>query len=149
MATAKNTLSPLGRKIFLDRYALKDAKKDTLKVGDLVVAVSNTQTGQREIGNVLELTGDAVKVKLNDGTIVDTTRENVDKPVETEPSQMLARVARGISQQEHSDKQPAWEKEFNWLLEDWKFVPGGRILTVLDYPKPHVFQLLCDTFAER
>ena len=57
MATAKNTLSPLGRKIFLDRYALKDAKKDTLKVGDLVVAVSNTQTGQREIGNVLELTG--------------------------------------------------------------------------------------------
>ncbi|MDX9934136.1 MAG: ribonucleotide reductase N-terminal alpha domain-containing protein, partial [Sphaerochaetaceae bacterium] len=128
MATAKNTLSPLGRKIFLDRYALKDAKKDTLKVGDLVVAVSNTQTGQREIGNVLELTGDAVKVKLNDGTIVDTTRENVDKPVETEPSQMLARVARGISQQEHSDKQPAWEKEFNWLLEDWKFVPGGRIL---------------------
>ncbi|MCK9286023.1 MAG: adenosylcobalamin-dependent ribonucleoside-diphosphate reductase [Sphaerochaetaceae bacterium] len=129
MATAKNTLSPLGRKIFLDRYALKDAKKDTLKVGDLVVAVSNTQTGQREIGNVLELTGDAVKVKLNDGTIVDTTRENVDKPVETEPSQMLARVARGISQQEHSDKQPAWEKEFNWLLEDWKFVPGGRILT--------------------
>lgn len=129
MATAKNTLSPLGRKIFLDRYALKDAKKDTLKIGDLVVAVSNTQTGQREIGNVLELTGDAVKVKLNDGTIVDTTRENVDKPVETEPSQMLARVARGISQQEHSDKQPAWEKEFNWLLEDWKFVPGGRILT--------------------
>ena len=129
MATAKNTLSPLGRKIFLDRYALKNEKKDTLKVGDLVVAVSNTQTGQREIGNVLELTGDAVKVKLNDGTIVDTTRENVDKPVETEPSQMLARVARGISQQEHSDKQPAWEKEFNWLLEDWKFVPGGRILT--------------------
>ena len=52
MATLKNELSPLGRKIFLDRYALKDGKKETVKVGDLVVAVSNIETGQREIGNV-------------------------------------------------------------------------------------------------
>lgn len=129
MATVKNSLSPLGRKIFLDRYALKDAKKDTLKAGDLVVAVSNQQTGQREVGTVISLDGDAVKVKLDDGTMVDTTRENVDKPIETNPSQMLARVARGISSQERSSDRATWEKEFNWLLEDWKFVPGGRILT--------------------
>ena len=49
MARIKNALSPLGRKIFLDRYALKDGKKESLKVDDLVVAVSNPQTGQREI----------------------------------------------------------------------------------------------------
>ena len=49
----KNSLSPLGRKIFLDRYAVKDVKKETLAVGDLVVAVSNSATGQREIGNVI------------------------------------------------------------------------------------------------
>jgi len=59
MTVAKNALSPLGRKIFLDRYALKDAKKDTLAIGDLVVAVSNTQTGQREIGSVISLSGES------------------------------------------------------------------------------------------
>lgn len=129
MATAKNALAPLGRKIFLDRYALKDGKKDTLHVGDLVVAVSNPQTGQREIGKIASIKGDAVTVKLEGGTEITSTRENVDKPIETNPSEMLARVARGISAQEKKEKRALWEKEFNWLLEDWKFVPGGRILT--------------------
>ncbi|MDD3790628.1 MAG: adenosylcobalamin-dependent ribonucleoside-diphosphate reductase [Sphaerochaetaceae bacterium] len=129
MATLKNELSPLGRKIFLDRYALKDGKKETVKVGDLVVAVSNIETGQREIGNVASMKGDDLTVLLEDGTEVNTTRENVDKPIETDPSQMLGRVAKGIAAQEKGEKRQAWEEEFKWILEDWKFVPGGRILT--------------------
>lgn len=129
VAMAKNSLAPLGRKIFLDRYALKDGKKESLHVGDLVVAVSNPQTGQREIGKIASIDGDAVTVNLEDGTEINSTRENVDKPIETEPSEMLTRVARGISAQEKKEKRGHWEKEFNWLLEEWKFVPGGRILT--------------------
>lgn len=130
MAVVKNQLSPLGRKIFLDRYALKDVKKESLSVGDLVVAVSNPKTGQREIGNVTEIEDDKqITVKLEDGTVIHTKVENVDKPLEIEPAQMLARVARGIAEQERPDVRKKWEKEFNWLLEDWKFVPGGRILT--------------------
>lgn len=129
VATVKNALSPLGRKIFLDRYAQKDAKKDTLRIGDLVVAVSNPLTGQREIGEIASLSGDAVKVLLEDGTEVDSTRENVDKPIETDPSEMLSRVAKGIAAQEKPSVRSHWEEEFNWLLEDWKFVPAGRILT--------------------
>lgn len=130
MAVVKNQLSPLGRKIFLDRYALKDVKKESLSVGDLVVAVSNPKTGQREIGNVTEIEDDKqITVKLEDGTVIHTKVENVDKPLETDPAQMLARVARGIAEQEKPDVRKKWEKEFNWLLEDWKFVPGGRILT--------------------
>jgi ribonucleoside-diphosphate reductase alpha chain len=46
----KNALSELGEKIFLDRYAIKDAKKETLAVGDTVVVCVNLKTGQREIG---------------------------------------------------------------------------------------------------
>lgn len=130
MATVKNQLSPLGRKIFLDRYALKDAKKESLSIGDLVVAVSNPKTGQREIGNVTEIEDDKqITVKLEDGTVIHTKVENVDKPLETDPAQMLSRVARGIAEQEKPESRKKWEKEFNWLLEDWKFVPGGRILT--------------------
>ena len=37
MGSAKNELNTLGRKIFLDRYALKDVKKETLQVGDIVI----------------------------------------------------------------------------------------------------------------
>ncbi|MGE4583021.1 MAG: adenosylcobalamin-dependent ribonucleoside-diphosphate reductase [Sphaerochaeta sp.] len=130
MGSAKNELSGLGRKIFLDRYALKDVKKQTLKIGDVVVAVSNPKTGQREIGVVTELgLDDAITVKLDDGVILHVKREDVDKPLETDPAQMLARVAKGIASQEKPEVRKQWEKEFNWLLEDWKFVPGGRILT--------------------
>ncbi|MDC7231276.1 MAG: adenosylcobalamin-dependent ribonucleoside-diphosphate reductase [Sphaerochaetaceae bacterium] len=130
MSAAKNELNPLGRKIFLDRYALKDVQKETLQVGDVVVAVSNPKTGQREIGVVTELNdGDAITVKLDEGTILHVKREDVDKPLETDPAQMLARVAKGIASQEKPEVRKQWEKEFNWLLEDWKFVPGGRILT--------------------
>lgn len=127
--SVKNSLSPLGRKIFLDRYAVKDVKKETLEVGDLVVAVSNSVTGQREIGNVKSISGDEVKVLLNDGREIATTREGVDKPLETEPTQMHKRVAAGIARQEKPEDRDKWTREFEWLLDDWKFVPGGRILT--------------------
>lgn len=125
----KNSLSPLGRKIFLDRYAVKDVRKKTLAVGDLVVAVSNSATGQREIGKVTAIDGDEVKVLLDDGREISTKKEGVDKPLETEPSQMHRRVAAGIAKQEKPAVRDKWEKEFSWLLDDWKFVPGGRILT--------------------
>ena len=130
MSSVKNELSVLGRKIFLDRYALKDVRKETLQIGDIVVAVSNPKTGQREIGVVAELgKGDDITVKLDDGMTLYVKREDVDKPLETDPAQMLARVAKGIASVEKQEVQKQWEKEFNWLLEDWKFVPGGRILT--------------------
>ncbi|MEA5030232.1 MAG: adenosylcobalamin-dependent ribonucleoside-diphosphate reductase [Sphaerochaeta associata] len=130
MSSAKNELSALGRKIFLDRYALKDVRKETLKVGDVVVAVSNPKTGQREIGVVTELkVADGITVKLDDGIVLHVKREDVDKPLEIEPAQMLARVAKGIASIEKQEVRTQWETEFNWLLEDWKFVPGGRILT--------------------
>lgn len=125
----KNSLSPLGRKIFLDRYAVKDVQKKTLKVGDLVVAVSNKATGQREIGNVTEIDGENVTVQLDDGSVVKTTKEGVDKPLETQPEQMHRRVARGIASQEKPEDRAKWQRQFEWLLDDWKFVPGGRILT--------------------
>lgn len=126
-----NYLSPLGRKIFLDRYAVKDVKKETLAVGDLVVAVANAATGQREIGHIEEYDPDAdeVVVLLEDGRKVITNKEGVDKPVETDPAQMHQRVAHGIAKQEKPEVREMWEKEFEWLLSDWKFVPGGRILT--------------------
>ncbi|MCI6674986.1 MAG: adenosylcobalamin-dependent ribonucleoside-diphosphate reductase [Sphaerochaetaceae bacterium] len=126
---AKNELTPLGRKIFLDRYALKDVQKKTLAVGDIVVAVSNPKTSQREIGTVTAKNGEDITVRLDDGTVINVKMDQVDKPLETKPEEMQARVARGMASQEKPEIRAKWEKEFAWLLDDWKFVPGGRILT--------------------
>lgn len=130
MAESKNQLKPLGRKIFLDRYALKDGKKDSLQAGDLVVAVSNPQTGQREIGNVEALLDNHMAaVKLEDGSDLIVSTEHIDKPLETDPAQMLSRTAVALAAQEADTERELWGERFNWLLEDWKFVPAGRILT--------------------
>ncbi|HEY0739232.1 MAG TPA: LAGLIDADG family homing endonuclease [Herpetosiphonaceae bacterium] len=126
----KAVLNELGEKIFLDRYALKDMTKKSLAVGDTVIVCVNQKTRQREIGTVRGLSNGRVSIELRDGTLTEQGIEDVDKPLETKPEQMMERVARGIAAIETVDeKQREWEQKFRWLLDDWRFVPGGRILT--------------------
>lgn len=129
-ATKHNALHELGYKIFLDRYAQKDMTRSTLAVGDMVIVVVDAKTGQREVGTVMEMTLPVVTIKLLDGDVVERDIEHVDKPLETDPGQMMDRVAAGVAAAETSPElQQQWAERFRWLLEDWKFVPGGRILT--------------------
>ncbi|MBI2590064.1 adenosylcobalamin-dependent ribonucleoside-diphosphate reductase [Candidatus Berkelbacteria bacterium] len=126
-----NKLSEIGYKIFLDRYAIKDGKKETLSVGDTVVVCVDLETSQREIGIVTKLDHEQVTIKLRtDGSEITRAVEHVDKPLETDPTQMQARVARGIASVEKTPAlQNKWEGKFQQALKDWKFVPAGRILT--------------------
>ena len=102
----------------------------SLAVGDTVIVVVNAKTGQREIGTVYAIDLPEVTVTLLDGEVVVRDLEHVDKPIETEPGQMMDRVARGVAATENgAAKQDEWTRKFRWLLDDWKFVPGGRILT--------------------
>ena len=43
----------------------------------------------------------------------------------------MDRVARGVAATEAGriEDRAEWTEKFRWLLDDWKFVPGGRILT--------------------
>src|SRR5690348_16998468 len=128
----KNALAELGEKIFLDRYAIKDAKKETLAAGDVVVVCVNLKTGQREIGVVERLDRDAheVVVKLRDGTLETRAIEHVDKPLETVPEQMFERIAKHIASVEPTaELKTEWEGRFRELMDDWKYVPAGRIFT--------------------
>ncbi len=128
--TTTSKLHDLGYKIFLDRYAQKDMTRSSLSVGDTVIVVINAKTGQREIGTAVSIDLPQVTVKLLDGDTVVRDLEHVDKPIETKPAQMMTRVARGVAATEASPaKQEEWSEKFRWLLDDWKFVPGGRILT--------------------
>ncbi|MCU0475981.1 MAG: hypothetical protein MUC99_07705, partial [Anaerolineae bacterium] len=129
-AADRNALHELGYKIFLDRYALKDMTRATLAVGDTVIVVVNPKTGQREVGTVEHLTKTEAQIRLLDGEVVTRDIEHVDKPLETRPEQMMDRVAAGIAKIEgDAAKQAEWTEKFRWLLDGWKFVPGGRILT--------------------
>ncbi len=126
---SKPLLNELGEMIFLDRYALKDMTKKSLGIGDMVIVCVNQKTRQREVGNVKAIKGDRVEIELRDGTMTEQGMEDVDKPLETHPHQMMARVARGIAAMEATpDLKKEWEANFKWLLDDWRFVPGGRIL---------------------
>lgn len=49
-------------------------------------------------------------------------------PIEKTPEEMWKRVARGIASVEKPSKRKKWEKEFYNVMEDFKFLPGGRIL---------------------
>lgn len=126
----RNALHELGYKIFLDRYAQKDMTRSTLAVGDTVIVVVDSKTGQREIGSIKAMSLPKVTIELLDGELVERDIEHVDKPLETDPGQMMDRVAAGIAAVEKNSKlRKQWAQNFRWLLEDWKFVPAGRILT--------------------
>lgn len=70
-------LSGIRQKVFLDRYALKDAK---------------------------------------------------GVPIEQTPEEMWRRVAKGIAGVEKKKIRQEWEEKFYNVMEDFKFLPGGRIL---------------------
>lgn len=58
------------------------------------------------------------------------------KIVEKTPPEMWERIAREIASIESTDeKRKEWQKNFNWLLTDFKFVPGGRIMFGAGQPR--------------
>jgi ribonucleoside-diphosphate reductase alpha chain len=126
----QNTLSGLGEKIFLDRYALKDMTRETLGEGDTVIVLVDPKTNQREVGTVTSFAPPNVTVELRDGGELTVAIEHVDKPLETDPAQMMDRVARGIAAAEKTPELRAeWTDKFRSILDGFKFVPAGRILT--------------------
>lgn len=48
--------------------------------------------------------------------------------LEKVPEEMWRRVAREISSVESEQLMAEWENKFYWLLEDFRMIPGGRIL---------------------
>jgi ribonucleoside-diphosphate reductase alpha chain len=79
-------------------------------------------------------------IKVKTGTKLDGIRKKVftdryawkdaeGKPQEEFPEQMWARVAKALSRVEQPEQQQHWEERFYTAMEDFKFVPAGRILS--------------------
>ena len=58
-----------------------------------------------------------------------SNKDETGTALEHYPEQMWRRVARGIAAvEEGEENRIAWEEKFYRALQDFKFVPGGRIL---------------------
>ncbi|MGA2968112.1 MAG: ribonucleotide reductase N-terminal alpha domain-containing protein, partial [Candidatus Levyibacteriota bacterium] len=55
-------------------------------------------------------------------------KDKSGKPIEKTPDEMWKRVAKGIAGVEKPRDRKKWEKKFFDLMQDFKFLPGGRIL---------------------
>src|ERR1035437_4775098 len=55
-------------------------------------------------------------------------KDRAGKPMEKTPDEMWNRVAKGIAGVEKPKDRKIWEKKFSNLMQDFKFLPGGRIL---------------------
>ncbi|MBX6395858.1 MAG: ribonucleoside-diphosphate reductase, partial [Alicyclobacillaceae bacterium] len=120
-------LSPTGERIVADRYLLKDVKKESLKVGSLVVAVVDKKRAYHELGRVvgLDVAARRATVELRDGHRMDLSYEDIDVLKEQAPREMWRRIAKGAAA---VTRDPAyWEERFYRLQSGWKYVPGGRI----------------------
>jgi len=73
----------------------------------------------------MKLTGLAQKVFIDRYSLKDLA----GAPMEKTPEEMWRRVAGGIAKQEKKGQQAKWEEKFYDVLKDFKFVPGGRILS--------------------
>lgn len=128
-------LEGLSEKIFLDRYALKDADVNNVKVGDtiLVLVKDDPQYPTKEVGLVTERSGVNLKVELRSGETIDTVTDKITLTVENSPSEMWDRLAGAMASVEKTPElQEEWRGKFRNLLDDWKLVPGGRIAAGAD-----------------
>lgn len=73
----------------------------------------------------MELTGIRQTVFLDRYAL----KNEAGKPVESAPEEMWRRVARAIALAEPKSKRFYWEEQFYRSMQDFIFVPGGRILS--------------------
>jgi ribonucleoside-diphosphate reductase alpha chain len=61
-------------------------------------------------------------------------RNSENESVENLPEQMWGRLARVMASVERPETREQWDRNFLWLLSDFRFVPGGRILHAVGNP---------------
>lgn len=123
-------LEGLSEKIFLDRYAWKNADTSESKVGDIVLVLTkdDPKFPVKEVGEIIARESDAVTVKLRSGEQVKSSIEKLTLTIEKTPEEMWDRLAGAMASVEvEPEKQREWQEKFRYILDDWKLVPGGRI----------------------
>lgn len=128
-------LTGLSEKIFLDRYALKNADTSHAKVGDtvLVLTKDDPKFPAKEVGEITSREGNIVKVRTRSGVTVESAVEKLTLNMEKTPEELWDRLAGAMASVEKTaEKRQEWTDKFRYILNDWKLVPGGRIAAGAD-----------------
>jgi ribonucleoside-diphosphate reductase alpha chain len=128
-------LDGLSEKIFLDRYALKNADTSQAKVGDtvLVLTKDDPKFPAKEVGEIVSRQGNTVTVKTRSGDLVESSVEKLTLNIEKTPEELWDRLAAAMASVETTpEKKKEWTDKFRYILDDWKLVPGGRIAAGAD-----------------
>ncbi len=126
----KQRLEGLSEKIFLDRYAWKDADPSHAKVGDVVLVLTkdDPKFPTKEVGEIVARKGRIVTVKTRKGELVESDVEKLTLNIEKTPEEMWDRLSTAMASVEATPElQAEWAEKFRYILDDWKLVPGGRI----------------------
>ncbi len=118
--------------IFSDRYALKEPNKEKLEVGDKVVVIVSTEGEweQRSVATITSINDDnTATMKLHDDdSIIIRPFSAIDKCLEKSPKEVWNRMSHWLPiKVELPELASKYVKEYEWLLENFKFMPGGRI----------------------
>lgn len=73
----------------------------------------------------MKLTGISEKVFLDRYAL----KNEAGHPLEKKPDEMWKRVAKAVAEVEKKEHQKRWERDFYKAMEDFKYIPGGRILS--------------------
>lgn len=126
-------LEGLRQLIFLDRYAQKDPQR-RFRPGELAVVQvkDDPRAPEKEVGRIVTSGRERATVQLvQTGEVIERPLKLVERPLETHPAQMWDRMARAAAAVEKEDQRAGWERAFRWSLDGFRFVPGGRISTML------------------
>jgi len=72
----------------------------------------------------MKLQGIAQKVFLDRYSL----KDKEGNPLEKEPEEMWRRVAKGVAKIEKKEARKSWEQKFAQSMENFQYVPGGRVL---------------------
>jgi ribonucleoside-diphosphate reductase alpha chain len=134
----KKSFSGVSRMVMLDRYSQRDVKKETLKVGDLVVVIvtPDPKWPGKGIGFVTNINGQDITIKLDkEYEHLSETKEIVrkldvvDKPLELYYEQIARRNATALASIETSEEKiNEYLEKFEYQLSSLKLIPAGRVL---------------------
>jgi ribonucleoside-diphosphate reductase alpha chain len=140
----KKNFSGVSRMVMLDRYSQRDVKKETLKIGDLVVVIvkPDPKWPGKGIGFVTNIDGQNISIKLDkeyEHLIEDKQEiarkeivrklDVVDKPLELYYEQIARRNATALASIEVSEEKIKESLEkFEYQLSSLKLIPAGRVL---------------------
>jgi len=133
----KMSFEGVSRLVMLDRYTQKDLALNTLEIGDLVITIvkNDPKFPARGIGNVVGISGDKVKIKLEEDSLgsaedadqngcIERNKRQIDKPLELYFEQIAKRLAHHLGEDESDEM----IEDFYNEVASLNLVPAGRVL---------------------